>query len=263
MSNVSYNIISLFSSSFELTYEIENCDEMIAIYEVKSFNKTLSQQNIWEFLNTRDQIAIHVYEDDVETISYISNPINSWNDFINNFRFNNIQHGRVKIHISKHIKENYLSVYDINNFTKYINELSLSQFLEVINNRFNDFLVFENQDENYPQWSTNTITFIPKNATCKISSIESIIKENRINNARKLCYSEIKKYNLIPEDLYCSEIDATNSLQTTFFKACIIYMCSFIFDYSILKNDIYEYKINGFKTLTGKIETKIISNIEV
>lgn len=262
MSNVSYNIISLFSSSFELTSEIENCDEMIAIYEVKSFNKTLSQQNIWEFLNTRDQIAIHVHED-LETISYISSPTNRWNDFIDVFYSKNIRHGRVKIHIAKYIKENYLSIYDINNFTKYINELSLSQFLEVINNRFKDFLIFEIQDENYPQWSTNTITFIPKNTTGKISGIKSINKENRINNARKLCYSEIKKYNLIPEDLYCSEIDTTNSLQKTFFKACIIYMCSFIFDYSILKNDIYEYKINGFKTLTGKIETKIISNIEV
>ena len=262
MSKICYNIISLFSTSFELISEKEDCDEVVAVYEVKDFVKILSQQNICEFLNARDQIAIYVSENE-ETISYLSKLKNSWNDFIDEFRLKNIQHARIKIHIAKYIKENYLSIYDINNFTKYINELSLSQFLEVINNRLNGFLIFEIQDENYSQWSTTTISFIPKNATGNISGIESIIKRNRINDARKLCYSEIKKYDLIPEDFYCSEIDITNPLQKTFLKACMIYMCSFIFDYSIFKNDIYEYKINGFKTLREQIDIKIISNIKV
>lgn len=264
MNDIGNNIIEIFSSSPELISKKETCDDFIIEYQINTIDKELPLIDVLKYINLRDEIAIHVFEtDDSEPIDYLSNNKNGWSEFINELQSKNVQQSKIKIHIEKKSQESLVSIYDIDSFTDYVNSLSLSQFIAVINSFFSNSWGFEIQDENYCQWATNTIAFFGKKNIINVQGIGNISREDRINNARKLCYSEMKKYNLIPEDFYCSEIDKDNPLQTIFRKACMIYMCSFIFDYSILKNDIYEYKINGFKTLREQIDIKTISNIKV
>ena len=264
MNDIGNDIIEIFSSSSELISKKETCDDFIIEYQINTIDKVLPPINVLKNISSRDEIAIHFFEtEDSDSIDYLSTNRNSWSEFIHELKSKNIQQSKIKIHIEKKSQEGLVSIYDIDSFTKYINSLSLSQFIAVINSFFSNSWGFEIQDEYYHQWKTNTIAFLRKNSTMNFHDIGNIDRKNRISDARKLCYSEIKKYNLIPEDFYCSEIDITNPLQKTFLKACMIYMCSFIFDYSIFKNDVYEYKINGFKTLSEQIDIKTISNIKV
>lgn len=264
MNDIGNDIIEIFSSSSELISKKETCDDFIIEYQINTIDKVLPPINVWKNISSRDEIAIHFFEtEDSDSIDYLSTNRNSWSEFIHELQLKNIQQSKIKIHIEKKSQEGLVSIYDIDSFTKYINSLSLSQFIAVINSFFSNSWGFEIQDENYRQWTTNTIAFLNKNSAMNFHNRGNIDRKNRISDARRLCYSEIEKYNLIPEDFYCSEIDITNPLQTTFFKACMIYMCSFIFDYSIFKNDIYEYKINGFKTLSEQIDIKTISSIKV
>lgn len=264
MNDIGYNIIELFSSSFELISGKETCDAFIAEYQINVLNPSLPEIDIVDNINCRDQIAIHFFEtDDSESISYLSSNPNSWSAFISELQMNNSPKGKIKIHIEKRMQNNQLSIYNIDYFTEYINTLSLSQLMAILDNRFTTSLIFEVQDECYSEWSTSTIAFIAKNSKYDISGIGIINRNNRFNEARNLCYREVKRYKLLPEDLFFPQYDESNSLQCAFIKACMIYTFSFIFDYSIIKNDIYEYKLNGFRTLSGQIDVRQLPCVEI
>ena len=264
MNDVGDNIIKAFSSSFELLSKQETCNEYIVDYQIAALNLSLRETDITDKINLRDQIALHFFEsDDAESIDYLSSKPNSWNNFINELQTNNFEQGKIHIHIEKRIQNNQLSIYNIDYFAEYLDTLSLSQFMAVLDEHFTTSLIFEVQDKCYSEWSTNTIAFIAPNSKYRISGIGNINRENRINEARNLCYHEIGKYKLLPEDLFCSQYDENHPLQSAFIKACVIYTFSFVFDYSTIKNDIYEYKLNGFRTLSGQINVKQLLNIDV
>ena len=264
MNNVGDKIIELFSNSFELILAKETCDEFITEYQINTLSLSLLEIDVIDKINARDQIAIYFFEtDNAESIDYLSINVNSWNDFVYELQAKNIQQGKIKIQIGKGLQNGMLSIYSIDKFTEYINTLSLSQFFAIIDMRFTTSLVFEVQDELYPKWSTNTIAFIGKDGKYEISDMENVNRESRIKEVRNLCYHEIEKYKLLPEDLFYSQYDGNDSLQSAFIKACMIYTFSFVFDYSALKNDNYEYKLNGFRTLSGHIKVKPLSKINV
>lgn len=264
MNDVGDNIIKVFSSSFELISKQETCDEFIAEYQINDLILPLSETDVIDNISGRDQIAIYFVEsDDAESIDYLSTKANGWNDFIRELQSKITQHGRIKIQIEKRLQNCLLSIYSIAKFTEYINTLSLTQLMAVLDKRFTTSLIFEVQDEHYPEWGTNTIAFIAPNSKYRVSDIGNINRDNRINEARNLCYHEIGKYKLLPEDLFCSQYDENHPLQSAFIKACMIYTFSFVFDYSTIKNDIYEYKLNGFRTLSGQINVKQLLNIDV
>ena len=70
--------------------------------------------------------------------------------------------------------------------------------MAILDNRFTTSLIFEVQDECYSEWSTSTIAFIAKNSKYDISGIGIINRNNRFNEARNLCYREVKRYKLLP-----------------------------------------------------------------
>jgi hypothetical protein len=263
MNNVCLNVIKLFSTSFEIISEKEDCIRFIAEYQINNLMLP-SEAEVANLINSRDKIAIYFFEtDDAESIDYISTQANSWSDFITELQTNNLQQGKIKILVEKKFGNGQLSIYDIDKFTEYINSLSLSQFLAVINESFNTFLIFEVQDKNYLQWETKTIAFIAMNSTYNMSDIGNVNRTNRINEARSLCYCDIEKYKLLPEDLFCFQFDENNLLQKAFHEACMLYVFSFILDYSAIRQDIYEYKLNGFRTLNGFINTKQLSKVDI
>lgn len=266
MSDVSDVIIGLFSDSFGIISKKETCDVFTIEYQVNNISKNFSETDDWRktIINSRDLIEVSFFEEEEEDpISYLSNVKNSWNDFIIDLQNSSFQQGKIKIHIEKKFQNNRLSIYDIESFTEYIKSLSLSQFFAIIDNYFVTLLIFEVQDNYFHNWATNSIAFVSKNSLYNLAGIGSVDRVKRINEARSLCYCEIKKYNFLPEDLFNSELDENNPLQLVFAKACILYMYSFIFDYSSIKEDIYEYKLNAFKSLKGQLNVVTLPIINV
>ena len=222
MNDVGDNIIQVFSSSFELISKQETCDEFIAEYQVGALNLSSSENDVIDKINLRDQIAIHFFEiEEIDSIDYLSSNTNSWSDFISELQMKNFQQGKIQIHIEKRIQNNQLSIYNIDYFTKYLNTLSLSQFMAVLDERFTTSLFFEVQDKCYSEWSTNSIAFIAQDSKYKISGIGNINRDNRINEARNLCYHEIGKYKFLPEDLFCSQYGENHPLQSAFIKVIL------------------------------------------
>lgn len=261
MSNICQNLIDLISSSSQWVFTKEDCDMVVVEYQIDKFDKTLPNKIILSDLNNRDNICISYFEDDDIFASFNSTNTDSWSNFVNDLNTaNKEQYTRIKITIEKNRQDNYISVYYIDKFIEYFEGLSFSNFLSVINNHFSESLIFEVQDINYTNWGTATIAFVAKGNTPVLSSIGEILRKKRVEEARVLCCCELDKYNLVPEDFF-SNIHETNPLQRIFQIVCHLYTFSFIFDYSNIKNNTFEYKLNGFKTLGFRINIQKVSNI--
>ena len=139
MNDIGNDIIEIFSSSSELISKKETCDDFIIEYQINTIDKVLPPINVWKNISSRDEIAIHFFEtEDSDSIDYLSTNRNSWSEFIHEIQLKNIQQSKIKIHIEKKSQESLVSIYDIDSFTDYVNSLSLSQFIAVINSFFSN-----------------------------------------------------------------------------------------------------------------------------
>lgn len=261
MNSVCQNIVEFFSPQSKKLSEVENCEKYEVIYETSSLNSLSSFIGLSE-LNSRDSIQITYYVTDDDSITYLSTS-NNWDDFVKDISNSTTTNGNLRILISKQRVNNVLSVYNYELFAQYFAGLALSQFLSVINNNFNECLVFEIQDDKFASWKTKTIAFIPKGEAVDIEGVGDINRSKRIEESRGLCFCEMDKYNLLPEDFYCPENRVADSLYDYFQKVCVLYTCSFVFDYSILKKESYEYKIFGYKSLNKVVDSLRVSIVNI
>ena len=261
MNKICQDIAELFSSQIKKLSEKENCEEYEVVYETTSL-KSLPQRIDLSELNTRDSIQISYYVTDDDPITYLST-LNNWDEFIKDISNLTAENGTLRIFISKRQYDNVLSVYNYALVAQYFAGLSLSQFLSVINSNFNERLVFEIQDDKFASWKTKTISFISKGDAVEVDGVGDINRLKRIEEARGLCFCEMEKYNLLPEDFYCQESHTADLLHEYFQKVCVLLICSFVFDYSILKKDHYEYKLSGYKSINKVIDSSKVSSINI
>ena len=261
MNKICQDIAELFSSQIKKISEKENCEEYEVVYETTSL-KSLPQRIDLSELNTRDNIQISYYVTDDDSITYLST-LNNWDEFIKDISNLTTENGTLRIFISKRQYDNVLSVYNYALVAQYFAGLSLSQFLSVINSNLNERLVFEIQDDKFASWKTKTISFISKGDSVVVDGVGNINRLKRIEEARGLCFCEMEKYNLLPEDFYCQESHTADLLHEYFQKVCVLLICSFVFDYSILKKDHYEYKLSGYKSINKVIDSSKVSSINI
>lgn len=264
MSNVCNDIIVILTRSFQWISTEEDCDALISEYIINAFVQVLPERIDLSGLNNRDNLSISCFEDEDIVASFNSTNTNSWCDFIREVNaINKEQAIRVKIVIEKNQIDKCVSIYYIDKFLEYIKTLSFTNFLSTINNHLFECLIFEVQDDNYEDWNTTSIAFVAKGHNKPIlSHISKNEKEKRINEARLLCYCDLNKYGVIPEDLFFKE-EVRDPLQRIFQTVCHLYTFSFMFDYFSVKNNMFEYKLNGFKTLSASIKTDKVDKITV
>lgn len=262
MSNICNDLISILATSFQWISTEEDCDALVSEYRINAFDQVLPERIELPALNVRDDVSISCFDDEDIVASFNSTKPNNWCDFVNEVnRLSKDQGFRVKITIEKKQIDKYVSIYYIDIFLEYIKSLSFINFLSAVNNHLSDYLVFEVQDDNYVDWNTTSIAFIAKGHNKPtLPHINKTDKEKRINEARLLCYCDLEKYDIIPEDLFFKE-EARDPLQYIFQTVCNLYTYSFIFDYFSVRNNTFEYRLNGFKTLGASIKTNKVDEI--
>lgn len=254
MNKILEDIISIFSDKYSCDSLTENCDELVAKYNIENFvQKDWALPNV----NERDDFALSFNNDED---SYY-NSKNSWDDFACDLKKKTVPIQKIKITINKNHPKDTISIYDIDAFTEYLESLSLSQFLSVINNHLkNNILIFEIQNDDFISLKTGTIAFVSKN-NVDVQLKSDIDRNAYVERGKYLSYWEMTNFCLLPEDLYCEQNDT--KLQKLFRKANLIYTLCFVCDYSKLNKDRYEYKLNGYKTLIGNITADKLKNMDV
>jgi hypothetical protein len=261
MSKILQNIISLFSSVQIKEQDIvENYSEVIvSVVCTDGKCPTIGEFNVALIdLNSRDNLHISILQNSEVVENYDST--NS--DFVTyvNICSNCLNRGDFELRITIVKKNNtqIISIYYLNRFIKYLLEQPTIYFLDKISEIFNsnNFVVFEVQDNFENEFSTKTIKFIPKGN--QVTSSNSINRTEKINKTKTICHCNIiSKYEFTPDDFYPTNKSGT-ALDNVFGRYSLLYSAIFLFDIFSIDNSNIEYKLNGYKTISQKLNLQSI-----
>ena len=264
MNNILQNIVSLFSSvsinKDDITEEYSEVKISVSCVDGKC-PKIDDFNNILKELNCRDSLHLSILQDEEIVKNFDTTSNNNFNDFLKDcsdcFASGNFQ---LIATITKNISKQNLSVYYPCRFFYYLSERTVNHFLEIIEKVLNgnDRIVFEVQDENFVEFSTQTIKFIPKgsqNQNVGIRNTNSLVK------IKNLCHCNITdKYSFVPNDFY--PITKNNSaLDDIFSRMSLLYSAIFLFDIFSIDGKKIEYRLNGYRTINQKIDD--FKNIDI
>lgn len=221
---------------------------------------------IISLLNKRDTFHLSILKGEEVVANFANRNNNNFADYISALNTELEIGDNVKIifTIEKSKKENSISIYQLNWFIDYLNSLSFSTFMNIFEEYLHGgVLNLELQDNSSEKnkFQTQTISFSTMNLP---NIINKSFREDRAYAATTLCHWDTEKKWLLPEDFYPIANEHENqALIEVFQKVCLLYTTMFIFDYSGMREGIFLYKLNGYKTFGQEIITKKIENITI
>lgn len=255
MSNLLQDVIRLFSnSSIDENLIVENltetklsisCNDLLVPTE-DDFNRIIAE------ICGRDSINVSIVQNE-NTWNYVPNANDNFPDFLQNCStIEPAEEKKIIVSITKKNSEQIISVYYVECFCTYLNELSLLGFLLKINEGFNDqnLITFEVQNETFPEFSTQTIKFIAKgnqNPNNEGRDVDSLAK------IKNLCHCNlISKYQFTPSDFH--PITKNNTiLDEIFSRVSLLYSAIFLFDIFHIENATIQYRLNGYRTINQEL----------
>lgn len=254
-------IINVFSNCYERIEE--KCGEdfysLTLFYSSKALNEFLPAI-LDTKVPTRDILSISIFDSNDEdcdiALSYNTSSGN-WVEFVE--EFGNIDKSEIrfiKIHVSKKISEDGHSIYDYNLFCAYIENcqpFSLIGLLSCLSS--SNTHVFEWQDDHLPSFASSKFQFCGKGKKITaFSSIKTISeREKCVNKAKFLCSSTGIVDNMLPDD-FIPIVREDNFLTKLFYKLSTLYALCFLLDHSHVDDNALQYKLNGFKSISGHID---------
>lgn len=169
------------------------------------------------------------------------------------------------ITINKKNDETGITIYDLDVFQKTLSSLSISQVFSIFDRAFSasERLIF-NVLNLEGSICSETIFFIKAGTTFN-SNVP--FGRKKIKEAIKtLChYSKIEEHKLIPNDFFIGiNNDKYLAINELFNKLCISLSIIFLFDITTLDENELDFKINGYKSINGKLnlleESKNLKN---
>lgn len=266
MSDIIQNIITLFSDEIidqslitetysEIKYNIFSTKGRIP--EKKEYESILTELNIRDSLHISILVNGHIVENIDSSTDY------DFDSFTNSIR-TSINGGNFTISVTI-VKTNCnmtYSVYYLNHYIKYLEELPTNYFYEVISRalRVEPYVIFELQNEEEITFNTKSIYFTNKSNTPETEAYPKEVREIKINRIKNICYNNIvSKHLLIPDDFFPLK-GSNEELIKLFRKALTIYSVAFLFDNFDLVNQNISYKLIGYKTLNESI---LINDIDI
>lgn len=259
--------ISYFSAITQVTEYFENLQEIFVTFETNELAQSLPSDIDVSNVNNRDVLEATIYYSadegaDIE-IKYLSSEENAWNNFVASYNtIDKDERRKIKIRISKGCNSNCISVYDFNKFLDYLNglsfELLLNQFDRLVNIGCQ---VFEIQSE-FDRVVASRFAFVPKDFTPTLSADNSN-RSNIIRKANQLCCNDLIKESLLPSDFHVEQNSGNQELIVLLNKVQLLYTACFLFDYIRYANGVYDYKINGFKTLSKVIDVSNLGGLDI
>lgn len=260
MNNILQQILNLFSSN-NLPSVSENYSE-VKVEVVCNNGKVPTEDDFKAVilnLNSRDGLHISILQNDDDytlVCNYSSEQAEPFSTFLQEINSTILENDfRIIITIEKKKNNQIVSVYYVDEFIKYLNDLLFLGVLFVLDKLFNNknYIVFEVQDDSFQEFSTKTIKFIPKGSHTESGTINN--RTERLNKIRNLCHcSIVSKYKFVPDDFYSQTMSEKPALKKLFDRLTLLYSTIFLFDvFNILDSKI-EYKLSGYRTINQIIE---------
>lgn len=268
MADIIRNLYEIFTSS-PLDLEIkEKCESLELLFGLEKDEDLAEEEPFTGLISARDGITVRwriMGSDEYDNVDYISTNGN-WQDFRSEYNENDKETEiEVLISINKNISEHVLSIYSYEDFANYLQNLSFSDFVGVIEHYFDKCLYFEVFDIRFQSWHTRTIAFIPVGGqrVLKEDDCHKINRDGLISLRNGICNVDCDfSDSLIPDDFYVEEINS--ELKNSFRKVSSLLSASFLFDSSSIQHDKYIYKLFGLIAFTNiELNTSKVSEMDI
>jgi hypothetical protein len=257
--------IHCFFSTYSQTYVSENDKEFICELSATTFfpSDIVSIQTAYNFLQPNDQLTFIITFGDAEPVSLYSTSL----DFAefktrleDEHKYQEGEPIKVTLTITKGNISNNISIYDLEIFTATLEKLSIAEAFAIFNrvlsntsfvnfNVFNLDKPFNTANIFFTQVGSNapTQTFVDRR-----KRLDSILSASN--------YTNIEEHNLTPDDFQMEIENAKYSkLCFLFNHYAVVLSITYLFDITSLKANELDFKINGYKTIKGKVDVNTLS----
>lgn len=255
--------LTSFLTLFEYTdiKVVERFDELLISFKPTDNKKPefSAFEEAIKFLNPRDELYISYIVDGGEPIDF------NFKDDIEDFlsilesKLSIIEDEEVEvvIRILKHCIDGVVSLYSYKDFLTYLEGLSIQALFHEFNYYILKarYLIFESQDVE-PITKTKSIWFVNKGFA---GLPEQMDRSSFINKAKTSChYNFLATFELVADDFFVLSTDG-EKLGSLFNKLSIVSSIVFLYDITAIKKNHLEYRLNGYKSITGDAD---LSKIE-
>lgn len=204
------------------------------------------------FLNPRDKLHLSFIVDGGDPIDFYSgaNVTEFLVDVNGKIALLEDEEIKIIIKISKHNANGIISIYAYTEFLVFLKGLSLQAQLHEFNQYIQKvgYLIFEFQTKELIT-KTTSIWFVNKDYELLPQQIDRV---TIINKAKTTChYNYLAKFNLVAEDFIPLQTEC-KKIEGFLNKLVMISSIVFLYDISIIEDNILEYRLNGYKSISGK-----------
>ena len=256
------SIAHLFSTTPEEIVEKseENLDEISVYYKIKRFDTKLPANLEIDGLNVRDVLTIGLFDGVDSTASeqrvFHTNSMGDWGAFSQYFNdMDKDDPVKIKIQITKNQRSGKLSVYTPNLFISHLKEYGLKDFLSLFEKISGKGpLCFEFQEGKVSLIGT-LFAFVSKGHEPEYLA-RPTLNDDVVSQGKYMCCNDLICDYLLPTDFELKGTDYEECpILPLFQNTIILYTLCFLFDYIYLNGNKLTYKLNGYKTLSGDIQT--------
>lgn len=263
-------IAQLFSSNAHEIEEssAEDFHELTVYYRIDLFDRQLPAILNLEGLNSRDVLAIGLFDGDDENATeqrlFNTGEMNEWEDFIDYYRsIDKDDPIKLKICITKHKVQGKYSVYSPNLFAHFLNQQGFEDFLLLFGQELRESNLCVEYQEGDISLIGSKLAFVKKGHE-PVYLAKPLLNDNLIEQGKFLCCNDLICDHLTPADFELQGTDnSVNPLMPLFEKTVILYSLCFLFDYVKINQDDLYYKLNGYKTLAGTIDVEQLCNTDI
>lgn len=182
--------------------------------------------------------------------AYDANKIMSFND----------EDVRLVYSVEKTKREGVLTVYDLQEFTSYIEGLAAKELYSAIFENLRDKLVIEVWGDEYEQFRTASIAVIKKGEEPPLLQVLNLHRK-RVEECGQYCQWATRMAELLPENLHILEKKKEGSLAKIFDQLCLLLTVCYVADFSCVERNALKLRISGFKTLVAEFDRAMVKDL--
>lgn len=263
--NFADKFLKCFFSTFSVTTVSENDEEFTCELSATNFTppNIANVQTAFNFLQPNDRLTFIITFGNADPVSFYSDG-STLSDFKTKLE-EEYQHQETEpisgsFKIAKRNVTSNISIYDLEIFSNSIENLSVAELFFVFNRVLSStaFVVFNVLNLDKP-FNTTNIFFNPLGTNAPTHLFAD--RNKRLENIRTTSnYSNIEEHRLTPDDFKWQNVNVKYSnLCLLFDKYVVVFSAIYLFDITILKANNLEFKINGYKSINGRVDLKTVS----
>lgn len=260
-----YNFLNTFFPNFKLIKEKESDKIFEAIFIAKDYNRNpiVKIEELISFLQSRDSLHLSVQFEAEDPLTYKNTTLTLEKfkeELDKEAKFYEEVEIKIVLTISKSFKDSECTIYDLETFTSFLENLNTFQFINIYSNLFESSPNIKFRVLNLSKsFHSNTITFCDLNSNCPN---EIFGKRNEIiENFKTVChFSQSDKLKVVPTDFSIIEAnDSLSNLNSIFKKYSTLLSVIYLFDITSITENEMSFKLNGYKSIKGTIDLSKIN----